>query len=97
MCGGLPHADQRAQAGAGELRNAINSQIGTLRACTEKAQGSATITVEVAADGTVSNASANAGQGNGKIAACLIKTVRKWMFPKQPVPKTRFAFPLILC
>jgi serine/threonine-protein kinase len=86
-----------------DLRNAINGQVASLRPCTEAArkensdfQGSVTLTMELNGDGTVSTASANAGPGNGKYAACIIRTVRKWSFPKQTAAKTRMVFPLIL-
>lgn len=86
-----------------DLRNAINGQVASLRPCTEAArkessdfQANVTVTMEVNADGTVLTASANAGPGNGKFAACVIRTVRKWGFPKQAAVKTRMVFPLIL-
>ncbi|MBK7860304.1 MAG: serine/threonine protein kinase [Archangiaceae bacterium] len=86
-----------------DLRNAINGQVSSLRPCTDAArkessdfQGSVTLTMEVNGDGTVATASANAGPGNGKFAACVIRTVRKWSFPKQTATKTRMVFPLIL-
>jgi hypothetical protein len=86
-----------------DMRNAINSQMGTLKVCSEGArkdnpnfQGNVTLTMELNSDGTVATASANAGPGNGKFAACVIRTVRKWSFPKPPGGKARMVFPLFL-
>jgi hypothetical protein len=86
-----------------DMRNAINSQMGTLKTCSEGArkdnpnfQGNVTLTMELNPDGTVATASANAGPGNGKFAACVIRTVRKWSFPKPPGGKARMVFPLFL-
>jgi outer membrane biosynthesis protein TonB len=86
-----------------DMRNAINSQMSTLKTCSEAArkdnanfQGNVTLTMELNADGTVGTASANAGPGNGKFAACVIRTVRKWSFPKPPGGKARMVFPLFL-
>jgi hypothetical protein len=87
-----------------DMRNAINSQMNTLKACTQAAHqdnpdfsGNVTITIELEPEGTVASASANAGPGNSKFATCLIKTLRKWKFPKPPSGKrTRMIFPLFL-
>ncbi len=88
---------------APDMRNAINSQMSQLKPCSENArkdnnefQGNVTLTMELNGDGTVATASANAGPGNGKFAACVIKTVRKWSFPKPPNGKARMVFPLFL-
>jgi TonB family protein len=102
-----PAADQIAVVNpfdAPDMRNAINSQMSTLKPCSEAAhkdntnfQGNVTLTMELNGDGTVATASANAGPGNGKFAACVIRTVRKWAFPKPPSGgKTRMVFPLFL-
>jgi outer membrane biosynthesis protein TonB len=86
------------------MRNAINSQMSSLRLCTEAARkdnasfsGNVTLTVELSPEGAVSTASANAGPGNSKFAACVIRTVRKWSFPKPTGGnKVRMIFPLFL-
>jgi hypothetical protein len=89
---------------AGDMRNAINSQMNTLKTCTAAAHqdnpdftGNVTLTIEIEGDGVVASASANAGPGNSKFATCVIKTVRKWKFPRPPGEKrTRMIFPLFL-